>query len=258
MDVHPQAEGAEVGRDRPKSVDNLQNHCLQHATKEAEDERKEAPLSGRPDQSSSNESITDVGCTNDDTLLLPNHKPIISQTVDKDDPHLQNPVVSNQPVAQPLQEGVANGAPPICTPPAASVALVKPGAASPQKCNGHSLHHHHPHKKRLPSTTKSQQSFKTNAAQIQEVAGDDCCVHCVLACLFCELTSLCSVFAQCLTCGGLGCEALCCCGEAATGGLACGEDACSALLDCGILEDCCQSSDCLEICLECCAICFPA
>ena len=85
----------------------------------------------------------------------------------------------------------------------------------------------------------------------------DCCVHCVLACLFCELTSLCSAFAQCLTCGP-GCEALCCCGEAATGGLACSEDACSALLDCGILEDCCQSSDCLEICLECCSICFPA
>ncbi|XP_062397367.1 myoD family inhibitor isoform X3 [Sardina pilchardus] len=217
MDVHPQAEGAEVGWDRPKSVDDPQNHCLQHATKEPEDERK-------------------------------------------DDTHLQNPVVSNQPVAQPFQEGVANGVPPICSPPAASVTPVRPGAASPQKCNGHSHHHHHPHKKRLPSTTKSQQSFKTNAAQIQEVAGDDCCVHCVLACLFCELASLCSVCAQCLTCGGLACcEALGCCGEAATGGLACcGEDACSALLDCGILEDCCQSSDCLEICLECCAICFPA
>uniref|UniRef100_A0A672MNF9 Zgc:113363 n=1 Tax=Sinocyclocheilus grahami TaxID=75366 RepID=A0A672MNF9_SINGR len=85
----------------------------------------------------------------------------------------------------------------------------------------------------------------------------DCCAHCILACLFCEVLSWCSAVAQCLACG-LECDALCCCGEAATGGLACcAEDTCSALLDCGILEDCCQSSDCLEICLECCSICFP-
>ncbi|KAJ8393488.1 hypothetical protein AAFF_G00059610 [Aldrovandia affinis] len=84
----------------------------------------------------------------------------------------------------------------------------------------------------------------------------DCCVHCVLACLFCELLSLCSVLAQCLACG-MGCETLCCCGGGATGGVVCGEEACSDGLDCGILEDCCESSDCLEICLECCSICFP-
>uniref|UniRef100_A0A8C9TTZ0 Zgc:113363 n=1 Tax=Scleropages formosus TaxID=113540 RepID=A0A8C9TTZ0_SCLFO len=85
----------------------------------------------------------------------------------------------------------------------------------------------------------------------------DCCVHCVLACLFCELLSLCSVLMQCLACGQ-GCETLCCCGGGATGGVACGENSCTAALDCGMLEDCCESSDCLEICLECCSICFPA
>nr|XP_046200745.1 LOW QUALITY PROTEIN: myoD family inhibitor [Oncorhynchus gorbuscha] len=111
-------------------------------------------------------------------------------------------------------------------------------------------------KQHLPSTTRSQNSLKADATQIKEIAGDDCCVHCVLACLFCEVLSLCSVLAQCLACGE-GCEVLCCCGEGAAGGLACGEDACSALLNCGILEDCCESSDCLEICLECCSICFP-
>lgn len=80
----------------------------------------------------------------------------------------------------------------------------------------------------------------------------------ISSCLFCEVLSWCSAVAQCLACG-LECDALCCCGEAAGGGLACcAEDSCSALLDCGILEDCCQSSDCLEICLECCSICFPA
>lgn len=41
MDGHPQAPGGDgVGQDWPKSVDNLQGHCLQHATKEPEVEPK--------------------------------------------------------------------------------------------------------------------------------------------------------------------------------------------------------------------------
>lgn len=84
----------------------------------------------------------------------------------------------------------------------------------------------------------------------------DCCVHCVLACLFCELLPMCSAVAQCLACG-MECDTLCCCGEACGGLACCSGDPCSALLDCAILEDCCQSSECLEICLECCSICFP-
>lgn len=174
MDVHLQAQGHDIGQNWPKSVDNLHNHCHQNTTKEPEVDCREAPLSNRPDRSSSNESITDVVCTNEDTLLLPNHKPTISQTVDKDDvPENPYPIISNQPLAHPLQEDVVNATSPICSPPAASVAQVKPGSASPQKCNGHHHHSHsQPHKKRLPSTAKSQHSLKTNAAQIQEVAGD--------------------------------------------------------------------------------------
>ncbi|XP_047444150.1 myoD family inhibitor isoform X2 [Mugil cephalus] len=124
-------------------------------------------------------------------------------------------------------------------------------------------HHHPPHPQHRPSTTKSSASLKTDAAHIKEVAGDDCCVHCVLACLFCELLSMCSAVGECLACGvgGAGCcdaaIGCCCCVEVA-GEAACTEEACQAVLECGLLEDCCASSDCLEICLECCSICFPA
>uniref|UniRef100_A0A8C2KPF8 Zgc:113363 n=1 Tax=Cyprinus carpio TaxID=7962 RepID=A0A8C2KPF8_CYPCA len=189
--------------------------------------------------SGSNESLTDSVTTNDDALLLPDHIPTISRKIEK---------------------GNVSGSAVIRTPPASSSGGSTPRLTTQQKCNGHAKcnGHKHPHRKHTPSTSKSQQSFKGDASQIQRVAGDDCCAHCILACLFCEVLSCCSAVAQCLACG-LECDAVCCCGEAATGGLACcAEDTCSALLDCGILEDCCQSSDCLEICLECCSICFPA
>nr|XP_020669951.1 keratin-associated protein 10-2-like isoform X2 [Pogona vitticeps] len=89
----------------------------------------------------------------------------------------------------------------------------------------------------------------------------DRCAHCALACLFCEFLSLCSLALDCGGCGGC-LEACCggdrgdsvaeaCCGEAGGGNCPCG-------LGCGMLQDCCSSSDCLEICLECCSICFPA
>lgn len=89
----------------------------------------------------------------------------------------------------------------------------------------------------------------------------DHCAHCALACLFCEFLSLCSLALDCVGCGscleaccsGNGGESLAesCCGEAGGGNCPCG-------LGCGMLQDCCSSSDCLEICLECCSICFPA
>ncbi|KAJ7317501.1 hypothetical protein JRQ81_003663 [Phrynocephalus forsythii] len=114
-------------------------------------------------------------------------------------------------------------------------------------------------KKSCKSTT-SKASCKSTASQIQEVAGDDRCAHCALACLFCEFVSLCSLALDCggcvgcleACCGGDGGETVAktCCGEAGGGICPCG-------LGCGMLQDCCNSSDCLEICLECCSICFP-
>ncbi|XP_071314777.1 myoD family inhibitor isoform X1 [Trachinotus anak] len=183
-------------------------------------------------------------------------------------------LLPSQPAPAPLRKhkGVDSSSaspPPVCTPPSSSFTSPPPPSRS-STCNRHSCslpHHRHHHQqstnqKRL-SSTKSHTSFKTDAAHIKEVAGDDCCVHCLLACLFCELLSMCSAVGECLACGvgGAGCcdaaVGCCCCVEAA-GEAACTEEACQAMLDCGILEDCCGSSDCLEICLECCSICFPS
>ncbi|XP_075993554.1 uncharacterized protein LOC142988312 isoform X2 [Genypterus blacodes] len=158
--------------------------------------------------------------------------------------------------------------PPVRTPPSPSTLPLPPCHSA--SCNRHSSslphhHHHHPHRQTNPkrlSSTQSHASLKPDAAHIKEVAGDDCCPHCLLACLFCELLSICSVLGEYLACGGGGagcCDATdgCCCVEA-VGEAACTEEACQAVLGCGILEDCCGSSDCLEICLECCSICFPS
>ncbi|XP_056240722.1 myoD family inhibitor [Seriola aureovittata] len=224
-----------------------------HSTDEAP-----PPLSDRSEDGDiSDDSLTGSSSTNDICRLLP-----------------------SQPAsALRKQKGVDSSSvspPPICTPPSSSVTsppLPPPPPPPPPRsstCNRHSCnlphHHHHHHQstnqKRL-SSTKSHASFKTDAAHIKEVAGDDCCAHCLLACLFCELLSMCSAVGECLACGvgGAGCcdaAAGCCCCVEAAGEAACTEEACQAVLDCGILEDCCGSSDCLEVCLECCSICFPS
>ncbi|KAG8439792.1 hypothetical protein GDO86_005818 [Hymenochirus boettgeri] len=83
---------------------------------------------------------------------------------------------------------------------------------------------------------------------------EDCCVHCILACLFCEFLTLCNIVLGQASCGICTSEACCCC---------CGEEMgddcnCPCDMDCGIMDACCESSDCLEICMECCGICFPS
>ncbi|KAK2858898.1 hypothetical protein Q5P01_003518 [Channa striata] len=83
---------------------------------------------------------------------------------------------------------------------------------------------------------------------------EDCCVHCILACLFCEFLTLCNMVVAQASCGACTSEACCCC--------CCTEDLgddcnCPCDMDCGIMDACCESSDCLEICMECCGICFP-
>ncbi|XP_042258628.1 myoD family inhibitor domain-containing protein isoform X1 [Thunnus albacares] len=83
---------------------------------------------------------------------------------------------------------------------------------------------------------------------------EDCCVHCILACLFCEFLTLCNMVVAQASCGTCTSEACCCC--------CCTEDVgddCNSPcdMDCGIMDACCESSDCLEICMECCGICFP-
>nr|XP_061809452.1 myoD family inhibitor domain-containing protein-like [Nerophis lumbriciformis] len=84
---------------------------------------------------------------------------------------------------------------------------------------------------------------------------EDCCVQCILACLFCEFLTLCNMVVAPAACGPCASVSCCCC--------CCGEDMgddcnCPCDMDCGIMDACCESSDCLEICMECCGICFPS
>ncbi|XP_023560831.1 myoD family inhibitor domain-containing protein [Octodon degus] len=97
---------------------------------------------------------------------------------------------------------------------------------------------------------------KVNAVFSQKSSSspEDCCVHCILACLFCEFLTLCNIVLGQASCGVCTSEACCCC---------CGDDvgegcSCPCDMDCGIMDACCESSDCLEICMECCGICFPS
>ncbi|KAF7652564.1 hypothetical protein LDENG_00095600 [Lucifuga dentata] len=83
---------------------------------------------------------------------------------------------------------------------------------------------------------------------------EDCCVHCILACLFCEFLTLCNMVVAQASCGTCTSEACCCCCCADDMGDDCN---CPCDMDCGIMDACCESSDCLEICMECCGICFP-
>ncbi|XP_078061773.1 uncharacterized protein LOC144487564 [Mustelus asterias] len=118
-----------------------------------------------------------------------------------------------------------------------------------------------PEKARLGSTSSvyTRSSYKSASSQLPPPVGEDCCVHCILACLFCELLVFCDLLLDCTSCGAegeAGAQACCCCGcgEACQGS----DEGCPCKVECNVLEDCCGSSDCLEICLECCSICFPA
>lgn len=84
----------------------------------------------------------------------------------------------------------------------------------------------------------------------------DCCVHCILACLFCEFLTLCNIVLDCATCGSCAgdesCFCCCCASEE------CGDCDLPCDMDCGIIDACCESADCLEICMECCSLCFSS
>ncbi|MGH0152408.1 UNVERIFIED_CONTAM: hypothetical protein FKN15_072437 [Acipenser sinensis] len=85
---------------------------------------------------------------------------------------------------------------------------------------------------------------------------EDCCVHCILACLFCEFLTLCNVMLDCAACGSCSsddsCFCCCCVSEE------CGDCDLPCDMDCGIIDACCESADCLEICMECCGLCFSS
>ncbi|XP_048463859.1 myoD family inhibitor domain-containing protein [Rhincodon typus] len=84
---------------------------------------------------------------------------------------------------------------------------------------------------------------------------EDGCVHCILTCLFCEFVTFCNIILGQASCGICTSENCCCCCGADDLGDDCN---CPCDMDCGIMDACCESSDCLEICMECCGICFPS
>lgn len=106
------------------------------------------------------------------------------------------------------------------------------------------------------SSKRSKSSSKSNSSQIPTEAQDDCCVHCILACLFCEFLTLCNIMLDCATCGSCvgedSCFCCCCITEE------CGDCDLPCDMDCGIIDACCESADCLEICMECCSLCFSS
>ncbi|KAB5536945.1 hypothetical protein PHYPO_G00113150 [Pangasianodon hypophthalmus] len=106
------------------------------------------------------------------------------------------------------------------------------------------------------SSKKSKGSSKSNSSQIPTEAQDDCCVHCILACLFCEFLMLCNIVLDCATCGSCSSDdsCFCCC----CGSEECGDCELPCDMDCGIIDACCESADCLEICMECCGLCFSS
>ncbi|KAL4612722.1 myoD family inhibitor domain-containing protein-like isoform X2 [Arapaima gigas] len=104
------------------------------------------------------------------------------------------------------------------------------------------------------SSHSSRKSKVSSVGSNKASSPEDCCVHCILACLFCEFLSLCNMVVAQASCGGCSSEACCCCCCADDLGDDCN---CPCDMDCGIMDACCESSDCLEICMECCGICFP-
>ncbi|XP_063813313.1 myoD family inhibitor-like [Pseudophryne corroboree] len=88
-------------------------------------------------------------------------------------------------------------------------------------------------------------------------AQEDCCVQCTLALLFCQFLSLCNLLLDILTCGSCSADSAgFCCSCCSAGGCPDCADSCST--DCGIVDACCESADCLEICMECCGLCFSS
>ncbi|KAJ4927115.1 hypothetical protein JOQ06_014852, partial [Pogonophryne albipinna] len=97
------------------------------------------------------------------------------------------------------------------------------------------------------SSKRSKSSSKSNSSQIPAESQDDCCVHCILAGLFCEFLTLCNIVLDCATCGSCAgddsCFCCCCASEE------CGDCELPCDMDCGIIDACCESADCLEICM---------
>ncbi|KAE8623479.1 hypothetical protein XENTR_v10005626 [Xenopus tropicalis] len=157
-------------------------------------------------------------------------------------------------ISELIQESVVTEPPQMTHLPVTQISQIKNG--SPR--NFHLPNPKGPNKSLSQSNKQSSRSIKdTEPSYLSPESQEDCCVHCTLALLFCQFLSLCNLVLDVLTCGSCSADsAEFCCTCCSMGGCPDCSDSCDT--DCGIVDACCESTDCLEICMECCGLCFSS
>ncbi|XP_074167068.1 myoD family inhibitor [Sminthopsis crassicaudata] len=184
------------------------------------------------------------------------------QALESTEPAISPEAVTCQPQGLPSPKGLHG--PSSFTPLLPNGAGHSPEAGGTRRSGNGTLGGPRTHRKLQPHSSfvsqgskKSKGSTKSSASQIPIEAQEDCCVHCILSCLFCEFLTLCNIVLDCATCGSCSedsCICCCCCG----GSGECADCDLPCDMDCGIIDACCESADCLEICMECCGLCFSS
>ncbi|XP_035863804.1 uncharacterized protein DDB_G0286379 isoform X3 [Sander lucioperca] len=161
------------------------------------------PLSDRSvDGDSSDDSVTDSSSTNDLSRLLP-FQPASALRKQKgvDSSSVSPPPVCTPPPSSCTSPPPPPPPPPPSPPPSRGSACNRHNCSLPPPPHDHDHHHHyHRHHQRRHSTnqkrlssTRSHASVKTDADHIKEVAGDDCCVHCLLYVLIVSVSTDCCI-----------------------------------------------------------------
>ncbi|XP_066522890.1 myoD family inhibitor domain-containing protein [Hoplias malabaricus] len=242
----------ELQQERTLLLDNSQDACQNEADKSSDATETNRPPSSGEHSTEEKGDVLEENNTPGDLVRtqpqpLPHPAVCIQQPSEGDASRLHNG----------LHAGLSNGH---RMPRGGSQSAAAVTATSPSQCRKHSS----PVSQRMQKKLRSSLSVNSDSSRRSKGSStgshkpgsspEDCCVHCILACLFCEFLSLCNMVVAQASCGTCTSEACCCCCCADDLGDDCN---CPCDMDCGIMDACCESSDCLEICMECCGICFP-